>query len=625
MSYLLSPSVDLREFDETLSIQGDSTAVAGFAGSFNWGPAHQIMRIDSVRTLEKTFGLQGGSNTDFLIASQFLAYSNNLRVVRAISSTAANATSSSSGVLIKNDSHYNASFSEGQAAVGTFAARHPGAKGNGLIVSYADRQSWSVAKTGYTAQAGSATLTSTDLTDFNVGDEIWVSGSKVATITAIGGATTATLDTVIVLGDESPATNASFEIRWKYAKEFNFRPGTSVWATGRGSVDDEIHVIVIDGEGAFSGVKGTVLEKYEFASKAGDAKLDNGESNYYKNLINTKSKYVRWMDHDAAGTNWGYDANAVTYVSLGSSKIATLTGGVDGTVTSGDRLTAFQVYLTGGADEIGVLFVGDTGADNALANGVIAVAQTLKFVQVCVSPKKSDVVDNEGNEVDSLVIFKTSLTASDRAFMDSGWKLAYDQYNSRFVYLPLNADIAGLMVNAETKIGISASPADPSISAIQNVVKLAFNPTEAERDVLYPNSVNSVSTFPGLGTILFGDRTAIVRPSAFRYVGARRMFNLVERALTKSSKSFLFKRNTPAERSRYANQIRGFLNTIMDNEDIEDFRVKVDSSNNTPELIASQVLVADVYIKPVYSINWVLLNMHAVQTGATFTETTVTA
>lgn len=621
MSYLLSPSVELREFDETLSIQADNTAVAGFAGAFNWGPAHQIMRVDSVRTLEKTFGLQGASNTDFLIASQFLAYSNNLRVVRAISGTAANATASSSGLLIKNDEHYNASYSEGQAAVGTFAAKYPGAKGNGLIVAYADSQGWSVTKTGYTAEAGSTTLTSTGLTAFNVGDEIWVAGVKVATITAIGGATTATLDTSIILGDDSPATSATFSIRWKHAANFNFQPGTSVWATDHSSSNDELHVLVIDGAGVFSGVQGTVLEKYEFLSKAADAKLDNGESNYYKNVINAKSKYIRWMDHDAAGTNWGYNANAVTYDSLGSGKIVTLSGGVDGSVTSGNKLTAFQIYLDGGADEIGVLFAGDTGSDNSLANGVIAVAQSLRFTEACVSPKRSDVVDNEGNEVDSIINFKSSLTGTDRAFVDSGWKLTYDQYNARWIYLPLNADVAGLMVNAETKIGISASPADPTISAIQNCVKLAFNPNETERDVLYPNSVNCVVTFPGQGTVLFGDRTAIVRPSAFRYVGARRMFNLVEKSLTKSSKNFLFKRNTPAERSRYANQIRGFLNTIKDNEDIEDFRVKVDSSNNTPELIASQVLVADVYIKPVYSINWVLLNMHAVQTGASFTET----
>lgn len=625
MSYLQSPSVTLREFDETLSVQADSTAVAGFAGAFNWGPAHQIMRVDSVRTLEKIFGLQGTSNTDFLIASQFLVYSDNLRVVRAISSSAANATASSSGLLIKNDEHYNASYSEGQAAVGVYAAKYPGAKGNGLVVAYVDSASWSVAKTGFTSQAGSTTLTSTDLDDFNAGDEIWVSGAKVATIVTILSATSATLDTAIVLGDDSPETSAAFNIKWKHAADFNFQPGTSVWATDRGSLNDELHILVIDGEGTFSGTAGTVLEKYEFVSKAGDAKLDNGESNYYKNLINAKSKYVRWLDHDTAGTNWGYNANAVTYDSLGSGKIVELSGGVDGSVTSGNKLTAYQVYLDGGADEIGVLFAGDTGSDNSLANGVIAVAQALKFTIACVSPKKSDVVDNEGNEVDSIVNFKTSLTGTDRAFVDSGWKLSFDPYNSRFVHLPLNADVAGCMVNAETKIGISASPADPMISAIQNCVKLAFNPTETERDVLYPNSVNCVVTFPGQGTVLFGDRTAIVRPSAFRYVGARRMFNLVEKSLSKSSRNFLFKRNTPAERARYANQIRGYLNTIMDNEDIEDFRVKVDSSNNTPELIASQVLVADVYIKPVYSINWVLLNMHAVQTGASFTETAVSA
>lgn len=618
MSYLQSPSVELREFDETISIQADNTAVAGFAGDFNWGPALQITRIDSVKTLEKIYGLQGVANKDFLIAAQFLAYSNNLRVVRAISSTAVNATVSGTGLLVKNDEHYNASYAAGQGSVGEFCAKYPGTKGNGLVVAYCDGAGWFVSKTGYTAEAGGTTLTSTGLDVFNVGDEIWVGGSKVATITVINSATSATLDTSIILGDDSPATSAAFSIKWKYNGEFNFQPGTSVWASNHGSTNDELHVLVIDGAGVFSGVQGTILEKYEFLSKAIDAKLDDGQTNYYKNVINNKSKYLRWLDHNALGTNWGTVANATTYASLTSGPAKALSGGIDGSVTSGNKATAFQVYAEGGADEVGVLFAGD--ADASLANAVISVAVGLKFTQACVSTSSASVIDNAGDEVDDIITFKSSLTATDRLFFDSGHKLALDNYNSRFVYLPCCADIAGLMVNAETKIGISASPADPSISAIQNCVKLAFNPTEPERDVLYPNSVNCIVTFPGQGTVLFGDRTAIVRPSAFRYVGARRMFNLVEKSLFKSSKNFLFKRNTPAERARYANQIRGYLNTIKDNEDIEDFRVRVDSSNNTAEMIAAQVLVADVYIKPVYSINWVLLNMHAVQTGASFTE-----
>ena len=436
MSYLLSPSVELREFDDTLGIQADSTAVAGFAGDFNWGPAHQIVRVDTAKTLEKVFGLQASNNTDFLIAVQYLAYSKNLRVVRAVSDTAANASSSATGILIKNDEQYNASYSEGQGSVGMYAAKYPGTKGNGLIVAYADSAGWFVSKTGYTSEAGSTTLTSTGLTAFNVGDEIWVNGVKVATIVSIASATSATLDTEIVLGDDSPVTNAAFSIKWKYASNFNHQPGTSVWASNRGSSNDELHILVIDGEGVFTGVKGTVLEKYEFVSKAGDAKLDNGESNYYKNVINAKSKYVRWMDHDAAGTNWGTNANATVYASLGSGKVLTLSGGIDGSVTSGNKLSAYQVYLDGTADEVGVLFAGDTGNDNALSNGVIAIAQSLKFSLACVSPKKSDVVNNEGSEVDSILAYKSSLTGTDRAFCDSGWKLTYDPYNSRYVYLP---------------------------------------------------------------------------------------------------------------------------------------------------------------------------------------------
>lgn len=611
MTYLLSPSVTIREYDRTISVQADNTSVAGFAGSFNWGPAEQITRIDSIAKLEQTYGLQGTDNIDFLIASQFLGYSNNLRCVRAVSSTAKNASADGTGLLVKNDSEYYSNYDQGQANVGEFVAKFPGTKGNGLVVSYADKDGIRVTKSGSTS---GTTLTSTTLTNHNVGDKIFVDGVHVATIVSITNATTALLDTTI-----TPALSSDdFVVEWKYASEFQIAPDTSVYAAGKNSSKDEIHVVVVDSLGKFSGQAGTILERYEFLSKASDAKLDTNESNFYKNVINAKSKYIRWTDF-LASSNWGTQAGATAiFTALAGAKTYTLAGGVDGSITTGDKIAAYQKFLGDGADEVGVLFAGE--ADTALANGVIAVATGLKYTIACVSPSKASVVDNQGDEVDDILAFKSTLTATDQLFVDSGYKLAYDQYNSRFVNLPLNADIAGLMVKIEADDGISASPAREGNSFILNCVKLAFNPTEPERDVLYANSINPVVTFPGSGTVLFGDRSAITRPSAFRYIGARRMFNLVKKSLAKASRSFLFIRNTQAERARYANQIRAYLNTLKDNQDLEDFRVVVDSSNNTAEMIAAQVLVADVYIKPIYSVNWILINMHAIQTGASFTE-----
>ena len=611
MTHLLSPSVTIREYDKTISIQADNTSVAGFAGFFNWGPAEQITRIESVAKLEEVYGLQGTDNKDFLIASQFLAYSNNLRCVRAAATGANNATSSGTGILIKNDAEYYSAYDQGQAAVGEFCAKFPGAKGNGLIIGYSDKAGMRTAKTGSTS---GTTLTSTTLTNHNPGDKIYVAGDHVATIVSITDATTAVLDTTI-----TPALSSeAFTIEWKYATEFNIDPDTSVYAADKGSTGDELHVIVVDGAGLFSGNAGTVLERYEFVSKAADAKLDTNESNFYKNVINTKSKYIRWLDFPTA-TNWGTNAGStVTFTATTGGKNFTLNGGANGSGTTGNKISAYQKFLEEGADDVGVLFAGE--ADVALANGVIAVAVGLKYTVACVSPEAADVVDNAGDEVDDILAFKAQLTNTDQLFVDSGYKLAYDQYNARYVNLPLNADTAGMLVKIETDDGISASPAREGNSFVLNCVKLAWSPKEPERDVLYQNSVNPVVTFHGSGTVLFGDRSAIVRPSAFRYIGARRMFNLVKKSLAKSSRSFLFIRNTPAERARYANQIRSFLNTIKDNNDLEDFRVVVDNSNNTPEMIAAQVLVADVYIKPIYSVNWILINMHAIQTGASFTE-----
>ncbi len=623
MTHLLSPAVTIREFDETLSVIADNTTIAGFAGEFNWGPVEQIVRVDSIRSLENAFGLQGTSNTDFLCAANYLLYSNNLRVVRATGSGQLNASTSGTGVLIKNEAQYQASYANGEGSVGEFVAKFPGSKGNGLKVVMIDGASWEVSKTGYTSEAGSTTLTSTGLTDFNAGDEIWVGGVKVATIVSIGGATTATLDTAIILGDDSPATPAPFVIRSGFAKDFNHKPLTSVWASEHSSSGDELHILVLDGNGSFTGFANQILERYEFVSKASDAKLDNGESNYYKNVINARSKYIRWMDHPTGMTDWGQAAaTAGAFVNLAGTYNKSLSGGANGTVADGNKISAYQVFLTAGADEIGVLFAG--AASTALSNGVISVAESLKYVQACVSPEAADVVANAGDEVDDILAWKSAITSTDRAFCDSGWKIAYDQYNSRFVNLPLNPDVAGMLVKIESTVGISASPAQAGNSFVKNCVQLHFSPTEAERDVLYPNSVNPVVTFPGEGTVLFGDRTAIVRPSAFRYVGARRLFNLVERSLEKSSRGFLFSRNTQAQRTRYANAIRSFLSQFKDNEDLEDFRVVCDNTNNTPEMIAQQVLVADVYIKPVLSVNWILVNMHAVRSGASFTESVVT-
>lgn len=405
---------------------------------------------------------------------------------------------------------------------------------------------------------------------------------------------------------------------WTYAGEFDSAPASSEWASGRSSSNDELHIIVLDSNGAISGVAGTILEKYPFVSKASDAKNSDGSSNYYKEAINTRSKYLWWGGHLAA--NWGTaSTGAVTYTSMVAAYTATLSGGVDDAPSSGNVNTAYDLFANADSVDISLIMAGAT-TGTTVPNHLISIAESRKDCLVFVSPEFTDVVDNSGSEAADIATTADSYTKSSFAVMDSGWKYQYDKYNDVYRWIPLNGDIAGLCVRTDNERDPWFSPAGLNRGIIKNVVRLAWNPTQAERDAIYKKGVNSVVTFPGEGTILYGDKTLLNRPSAFDRINVRRLFIVLEKSIAKAARSSLFEFNDEFTRAAFVNLVEPYLRNVQGRRGIYDFRVVCDSTNNTGEVIDQNQFVGDIYIKPARSINYIQLNFVAVRTGVNFYE-----
>ena len=405
---------------------------------------------------------------------------------------------------------------------------------------------------------------------------------------------------------------------WTYAGEFDSAPATSEWATDRSSSNDELHIIVLDSNGSISGVAGTILEKYPFVSKASDAKNSDGSSNYYKEAINTRSKYLWWGGHLAA--NWGTaSTGAVTYTSMVAAYTSTLSGGVDDAPSSGNVNTAYDLFANADSVDISLIMAGAT-TGTTVPNHLISIAESRKDCLVFVSPEYTDVVDNSGSEATDIATTADSYTKSSFAVMDSGWKYQYDKYNDVYRWVPLNGDIAGLCVRTDNERDPWFSPAGLNRGIIKNVVRLAWNPTQAERDAIYKKGVNSVVTFPGEGTILYGDKTLLNRPSAFDRINVRRLFIVLEKSIAKAARSSLFEFNDEFTRAAFVNLVEPYLRNVQGRRGIYDFRVVCDSTNNTGEVIDQNQFVGDIYIKPARSINYIQLNFVAVRTGVNFYE-----
>ena len=389
---------------------------------------------------------------------------------------------------------------------------------------------------------------------------------------------------------------------------------------------DELHVVVADQDGAFTGVPGTVLEVFKGLSRATDAKSEDGATNFYTTVINNGSSYIYNVNHRANAA-----ANTATNLT-NSTNVAPLTlpfglgadGSTESALSLGTVIAGYDLFASAESVDISLVLTGKSrGGTNGeqLANYLIDnIAESRKDCVVFASPDKDDVVNNAGDESTDVVTFRNSLRSTSYAVLDSGYKYQYDKYNDIYRFIPLNGDTAGLCVRTDDVRDPWFSPAGFNRGQIKNIVKLAYNPGKAERDILYKAGVNPVVTFPGQGTVLFGDKTLLAKPSAFDRINVRRLFIVLEKAIATATKFTLFEFNDDFTRAQFRNLVEPFLRDVQGRRGIYDFKVVCDTTNNTGEVIDRNEFIGDIYIKPAKSINFIQLNFVAVRTGVEFSE-----
>ena len=571
MAFQVSPGVQVNEVDLTNVVPAVSTSTGAIAGAFSWGPVDEVVRVSSEGELvDRFFEPNDTTFRYFMPAAQFLQYSNDLRVVRTANEGQQNA-SQSSGVLVKNEDDYESqAFSSGI----NYIAKYPGSLGNSLKV--------------------------------------------------------------IVVTNETSFSDASFT-NPGYDRLFTSTPGypgTTEYGENRGVIGDEMHIVVIDENGLFTGSPGEVLEVFEGVSQASDAKAADGTSNYYVNVLNRRSQYV-WVGQEdsslpESGVSTADKDNLVEvsdgheYTTSDSPLTYSFESGSDGTSldpSDGELQTAYNLFDDPESVDVS-LIIGpyvDSASDSAIANYIISIAESRKDAIAFVSPSTSRTTSGTG-VVDDVISWANDINSSSYGVLDSSSVYVYDKYNDKFRYIIAAGTLAGLCANTDNVADPWFSPAGFNRGQLRNVTKLAFNPNRSERDSLYQARVNPLVSFPGQGTVMFGDRTALVRPSAFDRINVRRLFITLEKSISIASRAQLFELNDEFTRAQFRNLVEPFLRDVQGRRGVTDFRVVCDDTNNTPEVIDSNRFVADIFIKPARSINFIQLNFVAVRTGVEFSE-----
>ena len=420
----------------------------------------------------------------------------------------------------------------------------------------------------------------------------------------------------------SVVDNATDFATWTYKGYFTTAPGTSTQALAAASSNDEMHIVVIDANGLFTGTRGTVLETYAFVSKASNASI-NGVSNYYKNVIFNQSSYVYAVDpvsYSSTNSTWGKTIESgTTFVQLSGVQNVVLASGVDATPAEGDINAGFDLFINKEVVDISLIVTADASS-NVQNHVITSVAATRGDCVAFISPPSSSVVNQTGNETGNITTWVNGLgTNSTYAFADSGWKYQYDKYNNTYRWVPLNGDIAGLCVQTDTTNDPWFSPAGYTRGQIKNAIKLAWNPNKTQRDTIYNIGVNPVVSFPGQGITLFGDKTFTSKPSAFDRINVRRLFIVLEKSIATAARFSLFEQNDSITRAQFISTVTPFLRDVKGRRGITDFKVVCDTTNNTQQIIDTNQFVGDIYIKPARSINYIQLNFVAVGTGVDFT------
>jgi len=557
MAFQISPGVNVSEVDLTTVVPSVLTTAGAYAGSFSWGPARQVTLIDNELTLKQIFGQPDSlSALSYFTSASFLAYGNNLSVVRAVNSNTSNATANTSyPYQIPNEDEFQYLYlnNNNNNLFGPYTARYPGSLGNSLDVHI--------------------------------------------------------------------CANTSLFSSWTYSSYFTSAPGTSAYAQAVGGSNDEMHIVVVDADGKFTGAQGTVLETYGFVSKASDASI-NGDTNYYKNVIFNGSNYVYAIDppsYSSTNANWGTTAANTTFINLTTNQQISLSGGSDTQPTDGNVQTAYGLFANKETIDISLVL---TGAANVTIQQYVIdnIVNSRKDCVAFISPPRTAIDNISTTPTAGIQAWLTSLArSSSYVVADSGYKYMYDKYNNVYRYIPLNGDVAGLCVNTDTVRDPWFSPAGFNRGQIKNAIKLAWNPNKTQRDVLYAAGVNPVVSFPGQGIVLFGDKTLQNKPSAFDRINVRRLFIVLEKAISQAAQFSLFEFNDEFTRAQFVALVTPFLRDVQGRRGIYDFRVVCDTTNNTAQIIDTNQFVGDIYIKPARSINFIQLNFVAVGTGVDFT------
>ena len=636
MAFQVSPGVLVQEKDLTRVIPAVSTSTGAIAIQANKGPLDEIVSVSSEQELVTQFGKPDSVNFEaWLSAANFLAYSNALRVVRVQNSSVSNATESGSTFVVKNTTDYQDNYADGSASVGLWAARTAGAWGNNLIIEtcpsatvYEETSKTTVNDAG--TAVGDTVVTVSSATGISAGDIVNFGDEYEYRVLSIS-----TNDLTVIRKDEpqyfgasdssglhATITNgAAVRRRWRYYDLFAKAPGTSPFAQAQGGSGDELHIIVVDEDGGITGTKGSVLEKYDAVSKASDAKTPQGDSNYYPDVIYNKSSYIYWMDHNSSGSNWGTAASGLTFTAVTAVSAVSLSNGADGSAaTTGQKLIAYNKFADAETVDVGLIIAGPGDATHV--DNCITIAENRKDAVAFASPERSDVVNiaNGNTQKDNVLGFFNAIRSSSYVVFDSGYKYQYDRYNDVYRYVPLNGDTAGLAARTDLVADAWYSPAGLNRGIVRGAVKLAFNPTQTQRDDLYRARVNPVATFPGSGTVLFGDKTGLSAPSAFDRINVRRLFITLEKAIATASKFQLFEFNDEFTRANFRNIVEPFLREVQGRKGITDFLVVCDESNNTGDVIDRNEFIAEIFVKPARSINFITLQFIATRTGVSFDE-----
>ena len=711
---LASPGIVVREVDLTVGrVDTTNGAVGALVAPFAKGPVDEPVLVGNEADLLNSFGEP--SNTDkhyenWLVASSYLAYGGNMRIVRSDDDDLKNAVSSgSTDIKIKSLTHYNQlGYDENTISNAVVVARNPGSWANGLKVAVVDsladqilsgvstNASLPTIQVGYgVTQAISSTLPGagatstldghlkgviTAISGTNVSVKVLAHVSAAGTVTEVDyqpsgvyafsstgsvaihttGQTTAVGSTSYTSQqdwfDQQTISLTNSTVYWNTLAD---RPGTSAYAAARNSRFDEVHVVVVDDAGSVTGNAGSVLEKHLALSKAKDAEYSLGSTSYWRKYLANNSRYV-FGGSEPSGTvatgyssgftletdtGWDQKTSGITFAANGASTLSmsggkNYDGGTD--ITASGALTSTLAKLSSGYDlfentdnyDIDFLLMGSANYSKenaqALANKLIAVAEARQDALAFISPYRlaflndgtagSVTVNSDATITDNLISFYAPITSSTYAVFDSGYKYMYDRFSDTFRYVPLNGDIAGTCARNDLNNFPWFSPAGTARGAILNAVKLAYNPSKVQRDRLYSNRINPVIFSPGDGIILFGDKTGFGKSSAFDRINVRRLFLYLEKAIAAAARDQLFEFSDEITRTNFVNIIEPFLRDVQSKRGIFDYVVICDETNNTAAVIDNNEFVADVYVKPNRSINFIGLTFVATRTGVSFEE-----